>query len=237
MRRNNMLSFVIIFFLLMTINVGFTRLLSYDYWYGMLLQVPGLIIAITCHEFAHAFVSHRLGDPTPNRQDRLTLNPMAHVDLFGMLALIFAGFGWGKAVRVDPSYYKNRRMGQFLVGIAGVSTNLIIALSLSLLMRGLFEYALVFMLSGIGEVVTTIIIFTIQINLVLMIFNLLPVPPLDGFGIVTQIFRLDRYSWHRTVYQNGFIILLALIIFDVPSMIISPVMYNMMDVMYSIMGV
>ncbi len=237
MRRNNMLPIILIFFLLMAVNVGFDRFLSYDYWYGVLLQVPGLILAITFHEYAHAIVSHKLGDPTPKRQDRLTINPIAHVDPFGMLALVFAGFGWGKPVRVDPGYYKNRRSGQFLVGIAGVTANLLMAIILSIFLRLLFSYSLTLMLDGVGEVITTIIIFAIQINLVLMIFNLIPVPPLDGFGIVTQIFRLDRYSWHRALYQNGFMILLMLIIFGIPSRIISPIMHSIMGIMYEIMGI
>ena len=96
-----------------------------------ILTLPGIILGLSLHEFAHAWMSDRLGDPTPKRQGRLTINPLAHIDWIGFIALLFVGFGWGKPVMIDPGYYKNRRLGEFLTGIAGVTMNLIIAVILS----------------------------------------------------------------------------------------------------------
>ena len=85
-----------------------------------ILMLPGIIIGLSFHEFAHAWVSDKLGDPTPRRQGRVTINPLAHIDWMGFLALLLVGFGWGKPVQIDPGYYKHRRRDEFLVGIAGV---------------------------------------------------------------------------------------------------------------------
>ncbi|MBE6019112.1 MAG: site-2 protease family protein [Clostridiales bacterium] len=196
-----------------------------------LLMLPGIIIALSFHEFAHAWVSDKLGDPTPRRQGRVTLNPMAHIDWIGFLTLVLVHFGWGKPVQIDPSYYKNRRSGEFLVGIAGVTMNLILAVIFSIPARLLAPAVYT---AGASELMTNIylmIVYTVSINLVLMIFNLIPCPPLDGWGIVTQIFRLDRYRWWYKVYQYGTWILLILIFSRATSMIISPLVTALMRIL------
>ena len=176
-----------------------------------LLTLPGIIIGLSFHEFAHAWMSDRLGDPTPRRQGRLTLNPLAHIDWIGFICLLFVGFGWGKPVMIDPSYYKNRRSGEFLTAIAGVTMNLILAVLLSFPTRALLK---VFYSSGsaLAENTFYILYYAVMINIVLMIFNLIPVPPLDGWGILTQLFNLEKYSWWYKVYQYGQWILLILIL-------------------------
>ncbi len=193
-------------------------------------MLPGIIIGLSFHEFAHAWVSDRLGDPTPRRQGRVTINPLAHIDWVGFLALLLVGFGWGKPVQIDPGYYKHRRRDEFLVGIAGVTMNLLIAIVFSIPAR-----AMVRMYSGAASDLVyniyLIIFYVISINVVLMIFNLIPCPPLDGWGILTQIFRLDRYSWWYTVYQYGTWILLALIVFNVTDLILSPLVSMIMGIL------
>ena len=186
-----------------------------------LLMLPGIIVGLSFHEFAHAWVSDRLGDPTPARQGRVTLNPLAHIDWIGFAALLLVGFGWGKPVQIDPSYYKNRRRDEFLVSIAGVTMNLLLAIILSIPARAMIKT----FSSGTSDLVYNIyliIVYAVSINIVLMIFNLIPCPPLDGWGILTQIFRLDRYSWWYKVYQYGTWILLALIVTNVTDRIITP---------------
>lgn len=193
-------------------------------------MLPGIIIGLSFHEFAHAWVSDRLGDPTPRRQGRVTINPLAHIDWIGFLALLLVGFGWGKPVQIDPGYYKHRRRDEFLVGIAGVTMNLLIAIVFSIPAR-----AMVRMYSGAASDLVyniyLIIFYVISINVVLMIFNLIPCPPLDGWGILTQIFRLDRYRWWYTVYQYGTWILLALIVFNVTDLILSPLVSMIMGIL------
>ena len=205
--------------------------MSVDMILSKILMLPGIIMGLSFHEFAHAWVSDRLGDPTPRRQGRVTLNPLAHIDWIGFLALLLVGFGWGKPVQIDPSYYKHRRRDEFLVAIAGVTMNLILAVVLSIPAKMMIKT----MNSGTSDLVYNIyliIFYAITINLVLMVFNLIPCPPLDGWGIVTQIFRLDRYSWWYKVYQYGTWILLALIVTNVTDRILTPMVSFMIDLIF-----
>ncbi len=187
-----------------------------------LLILPGIIIGLSFHEAAHALVSYKLGDPTPKLQGRVTLNPLAHIDPIGFITLLFIGFGWGVPVEIDPRYYKNRRGGELLVSLAGVTTNLIMAVVFALLFRLAANTISYDFYQGAGQILLQLMLYVVYINLVLMIFNLIPVPPLDGFGVVTQIFHLERYDWYWKIYQYGQPILLVLIIFNIPSKIISP---------------
>ena len=196
-----------------------------------LLMLPGIIIGLSFHEFAHAWVSDRLGDPTPRRQGRVTINPLAHIDWIGFLALLLVGFGWGKPVQIDPSYYKNRRRDEFLVGIAGVTMNLLLAVIFSIPARMIVKAFSGAAPSDLVYNVYLMIFYVVSINVVLMIFNLIPCPPLDGWGIITQIFRLDRYSWWYKVYQYGTWILLALIVFNVTDRIITPLVSTLLGIL------
>ena len=195
-----------------------------------LLTLPGIIVGLSFHEFAHAWVSDKLGDPTPRRQGRVTINPMAHIDWIGFIALLLVGFGWGKPVQIDPSYYKHRRRDEFLVAIAGVTMNLIIAVILSIPAKMMLKAYASTVPSDLVYNIYLIIFYAISINVVLMVFNLLPVPPLDGWGIVTQVFHLDKYDWWYKVYQYGMYILLALIVFNVTDIILTPLVNAVMRI-------
>jgi Zn-dependent protease len=186
-----------------------------------LLTLPGIILGLSLHEFAHAWMSDRLGDPTPRRQGRLTVNPLAHIDPIGFVALLLVGFGWGKPVMIDAGYYKNRRRDEFLVAIAGVTMNLIIAVILSFPAKALMN---MYYSSGsaLVENIFYIVYYAVSINVCLMVFNLIPCPPLDGWNIVTQIFRLDRYRWWYKVYQYGQWILILLIVANITDLILMP---------------
>ena len=194
-------------------------------------MLPGIIIGLSFHEFAHAWVSDKLGDPTPRRQGRVTINPLAHIDWIGFLALLLVGFGWGKPVQIDPSYYKNRRRDEFLVGIAGVTMNLLLAVIFSIPARMIVKAFSGPAVSDLVYNIYLIIFYIVSINIVLMVFNLIPCPPLDGWGIITQIFRLDRYSWWYKVYQYGTWILLALIVFNVTDRIITPLVSTLLGIL------
>ena len=186
-----------------------------------ILTLPGIIVGLSFHEFAHAWVSDRLGDPTPRRQGRVTVNPLAHIDWIGFAMLLLVGFGWGKPVQIDPSYYKHRRRDEFLVAIAGVTMNLILAVLFSIPARMMMKA----FSGGASDLVYNIymiIFYAVSINLVLMVFNLIPCPPLDGWGIVTQLFGLEKYSWWYKVYQYGTWILLALILLNVTDLVLTP---------------
>ncbi|MCI7327968.1 site-2 protease family protein [Hornefia butyriciproducens] len=223
MNRRDMMPLFIVIAAMIVLNILNGDFSDFGSWvYRQLLMLPGIVIGLTVHEFAHGLVSDRCGDPTPRAQGRLTLNPAAHIDLIGFLCLFFAGFGWGQPVQIDPRYYKHRRMDEFLVSIAGVTMNFIVAVALAFVLRLIMHSGSAFFSTTTGDVILNMVQYGIFINLVLMIFNLIPVPPLDGWGILTQIFDLEKYRWYPIVYQNGFYILLALILFNVTSLILDP---------------
>lgn len=199
--------------------------------------MPGIIIGISFHEYAHAKTAIQLGDGTPKAQGRDTLNPIKHIDIFGLLCLIIAHFGWGKPVMIDPRNFKNPLKDQMLVSIAGPITNLIIAF-VSLILWGLIgTFGL---LNGLGEnaimVINTVFYYTAYINVVLFVFNLLPVPPLDGSKILLYfvpdkwkmaILNLERYS---------LIIFLIIIISPISEVVLVPIIQAIMGAMKYILA-
>lgn len=163
-----------------------------------------LLIAITIHEFSHAWVADRLGDPTPRYQGRVTLNPKAHLDPVGTIALLLVGFGWGKPVEYDPYNLKNPVRDGALIALAGPASNLVLAFALSFLI-GLTQLT-----SAIGLEVMFWVIF---INVMLAIFNLVPVFPLDGSKILMAILPdKTSYEYERFMHQYGVYVLLILLI-------------------------
>ena len=192
-----------------------------DWLMDQLLILPAIVVGLTFHEAAHGYASYWLGDPTPKLQGRLSLNPIRHIDPIGFVALFFCGFGWGQPVQIDSSYYKNTRRGELIVSLAGVATNLVIAAISAFAIKSLYGQGVVD-IDLLPQTLFDILYYMIVINLSLMVFNLLPVPPLDGFGVVTQIFNLRRHDWYWKIYDNGFLILMLLIVFNITDMILSP---------------
>jgi Zn-dependent protease len=165
-----------------------------------------LILAITIHEFSHAFLADFLGDPTPRLQKRLTLNPKAHLDPFGLLFLFFLGFGWGRPVEFDPFNLKNPRRDAAIISLAGPISNLILALILSILLK-LFIFFKIKTLYTIGSLFFVPMIY---INVVLAVFNFLPVHPLDGFKIVGGILPEKQAKEWYELEKYGLIFLLMM---------------------------
>ena len=194
-----------------------------SYILGRLIILPGIIIGLSFHEFAHAKASSVLGDPTPRLQGRVSLNPVSHIDPVGFLLLLLIGFGWGRPVQIDPRYYKHRRRDELIVSLAGVTMNLLIAVLTAGIMRLAYEAGSPFLFgTSAGGILWSVLQSAVSINLVLMFFNLIPLPPLDGFGIITQIFRLDRKPWYGRFYQLGPMFLMIIILFHLTSYVISP---------------
>ena len=165
-----------------------------------------LLLAITIHEFSHALVADFLGDPTPRLQKRLTLNPKAHLDPFGLLFLFFFGFGWGRPVEFDPFNLKNPRRDAVFISLAGPISNLILALILSLLLK-LFIFFKIKILYTIGNLFFVPVIY---LNVVLAVFNFLPVHPLDGFKIVGGILPEKQAKEWYELEKYGLIFLLMM---------------------------
>lgn len=194
-----------------------------DWLMNMALMLPAIVIGLSFHEFGHAFAAYKLGDMTPKLQGRVTLNPAAHIDPFGFLCLMVAGFGWGVPVQVNPNNFKHPRRDELIVSVAGIAVNFIIAFISTGILALLFKFNYTFIdTTYMGGVIQQIIGYLISINLVLMIFNLLPIPPLDGFGIVTELFNLKKTSLYYQIYDKGFLILMVLILLNVTDKILSP---------------
>ena len=200
-----------------------------------LMILPGIIVGLSFHEYAHALVAYKLGDDTPRFQNRLTVNPVRHIDPIGFIALLFVGFGWGRPVEINPRNFKNMRRDELLVSIAGVTMNLIIAtifaVALGLFIRVTGVYP---GMGSIPQIIGEMFYYCIYINLVLMVFNLLPIPPLDGFNVVTELFDLRRYDWWHMVYAYGNVILIALIAFNFTGRIMSPILTKLMTIFQGI---
>lgn len=150
----------------------------------LLIGVPTTLLALTVHEFAHGWVSSKLGDPTPRYQGRLTVNPLAHLDIIGTILMILTGFGWAKPVQINPNYYKNRTKGMALVAAAGPLANFLLAFA-----GILIGYTIVLLCiwanvpdTVISSVENIVFVFAYR-NLCFMVFNLIPLPPLDGFKV------------------------------------------------------
>jgi len=168
---------------------------------ALIFLVLIVLASISIHEFAHAKTADVLGDPTPRLAGRLTLNPIAHLDPIGFLALILIHIGWAKPVPINPYNFKNPNQGMMLTGLAGPFSNFILAWILAVIFRTLpvSGYLWSYLMSN-----------AIFINLALMIFNLLPVPPLDGSRIFTHFLPLE---WQYNLEKYGFWILVFIIIF------------------------
>jgi len=172
--------------------------------------IIALVIAISVHEFSHALSAYRLGDNTAKNQGRLTLNPKAHLDPMGTIMIVFAGFGWGRPTPVSPWNLRiGEKAGMAVVSVAGPISNVIVALITGIIFQ-------VYMNSGTDSIqVARILLTVIQLNLVLAIFNLLPIAPLDGFKIVLGLLPRDAALSFAKTERYGMMILVLIIMGDV----------------------
>jgi len=191
-----------------------------------IILAPPLLLALTVHEFAHGYVAFRLGDPTARALGRLTLNPIKHLDPLGTIAFFIFHIGWAKPVPVNPSYFKNPQKDMLWVALAGPATNLIMAIISALMTKALWLLAQIIPYSAMAEAVliplNSTLIASVWINLVLCIFNFLPVPPLDGSRILAGILPPDLARSYASIERYGFILLIILAATGVLSKLIIP---------------
>uniref|UniRef100_A0A7C1JUH7 Site-2 protease family protein n=1 Tax=Caldilinea aerophila TaxID=133453 RepID=A0A7C1JUH7_9CHLR len=171
-----------------------------------------LLVALPVHEFAHAFMAVQLGDPTPRRQGRYTLNPLRHLDPIGALLILLVGFGWARPVQWNPRNIDiDPKLGSILVSVAGPLSNLALAILSLLLWRWL----------GTGGLIASLLFFFAQINVLLFVFNLLPIPPLDGSHVLFALLPDGARQVQMFLMQYGMLILFA-VIFFAPALIRTP---------------
>lgn len=180
---------------------------------GMMYTLPALLVGLTLHEFAHAFVAYKLGDPTAKNMGRLSINPLKHLDWVGALFLLVFHFGWAKPVPVNPMYFRgDRKKGMLWVSLAGPLTNLIIALLVAIIWKVIDP----------GGTTAIVLALMFYINLILAVFNIIPVPPLDGSKILAGLLPSRYMNIIFNIERYGFAILLLLSLTGILSQILNP---------------
>ena len=191
---------------------------------NILVQIVGIAVAISVHEFGHAYSAHLLGDDTAKMYGRMTLNQAKHLDIMGLIAMLIVHIGWAKPVPVNPNNFKNYKVGNVIVSLAGVTANIIISIICVIIKKHVNMYA-------ITEITSAIIIY----NVSFAAFNLLPIPPLDGWGVISSFIP---YKYNEIAYKYesmSSIIFLVLIITGAYSIFISPIINVIWDILYLFM--
>ena len=204
-----------------------------DQWLSIFLTLPAVIVAITFHEFAHAKAADKLGDTTPRNQGRLTLNPISHIDPFGFILLIFAHIGWGKPVQINPNNFvnsnKSRGYCEAMVALAGPVMNFFIAII------ACFAYIIIgtvkpeIFYSNMGNILMVFLQTLIIVDIGLGVFNLIPLPPLDGEKIFRNILPYNAQEWLTRNYFTLYWVFMILWIFGLLEVIVSPVISVIMQ--------
>ncbi|MCB2183658.1 MAG: site-2 protease family protein [Desulfobulbaceae bacterium] len=188
----------------------------------IIILAPPFLFALTIHEYSHGKMAYRLGDPTAHNLGRLTLNPLKHLDPLGVLAFIIMKIGWAKPVPVNPRYFKNPLKDMIWVALAGPAANLMTAIASSLLAQFLLMFSSIFP-QGIVFPLFQMLGASIWINIILAIFNLLPIPPLDGSKVLMGILPPRQAASFAKLEPFGFIILLALFYTGIIQQILMPI--------------
>lgn len=196
----------------------------------MVFRIPALLIALTVHEYAHARVAVWLGDYTPRYAGRLTLNPVAHLDPLGLIMLWLFKFGWAKPVPINPNNFRDMKQGMVLVSLAGPGSNILMALITKIIIVLLFKLDL---LTGVWGMVLSL---TYSYNIILAVFNLIPLPPLDGSKILMSLLPGRQAYWFASIEQYGTFILLALAAIGVLGAIIYPLAEGLKFIINNIVG-
>ncbi len=176
----------------------------------MLLTLPGIVAGLVFHEYAHARTASALGDPTPGLQGRLSLNPMRHIDPLGFLLILVAGFGWAKPVSFSRQSLSHPRRDEVLIALVGPFANLILGVVFAFGLK-LAELGGIGSSGGIGEIVVNLLLYALFVNFGLFVFNLIPIPPLDGSHVLFQSLRIDA-ALEARLYRIGSAALLAIIL-------------------------
>ncbi len=178
----------------------------------LIISVPPILLALTLHEYAHGYVAYRFGDPTAKLMGRLTLNPLAHLDPFGTLMIFLVRFGWAKPVPVDPRYLRNPKRDMMWIAAAGPGMNMLLALISGLLLRAMISMGMRGQSMSIADILFMMVYLSVYINLALAVFNILPIPPLDGSRILAGILPRRYEPTLRMLEMRGPMILMGVIL-------------------------
>ena len=207
---------------------------------GVLLTLPGVLVAITFHEYAHALAAYKLGDDTPKVQGRLNLNPLTHLDPIAVVLLVFTHIGWGKPVEINPNNFDRKisaRAGEAIVAAAGPIMNIILAFVIAIIFYALQVFATGFAIgTQTGMIIMTMLQYAVIVNVGLGVFNLIPLPPLDGSKILIHFLPYNAKTWFENNTQLFYVIFIVLWITNLISYIISPVINIVSTGIYSMVS-
>lgn len=189
----------------------------------LVIRVLAILPAIVVHEFAHAAVAYRLGDPTPKYDGRLSLNPRAHLDPIGTVMLFLSGFGWARPVNVNPAFFPNGRRGMMLVALAGPLANVTLAWVSSLLWQALAAAPGAWLPDGVWFTLREFLWTSLLLNLSLAAFNLIPIPPLDGSRILAGLVSSRQAVAIARMEAYGPLLLVLLIVSGVSRVLLEPI--------------
>ncbi len=202
----------------------------------IVLTLPAVVIAMSFHEYAHAWMADKLGDYTPRSQGRLTLNPVAHIDPIGLVLLFFVHIGWGRPVEINPNNFtsnKSRSTCEMLVSLAGPAMNFILAIIFTVIYYLLLTYAPD---TQISIILLNIVVYTIAINIGLGVFNLIPLPPLDGEKIFRRFLPYNAIQWLDTNANLLQFIFMLLWFLGLLGKIVSPIITVISNMLFSGVG-
>ena len=189
-----------------------------------LYTLPALVLSLSIHEYAHAWVAYKLGDISQKIRGRLTLNPLAHIDPIGFIAIVLVGVGWGKPVTVDDRNFKDSRKGMMLTSLAGPASNLLLAILVTIILKLLMVFGVMNSIinSNTGNIILNMLLYVIQFNIVFGIFNLIPLPPLDGSKVLAYFLPQRARGFMYTLERYSFIIIMIIYFTNLTSYIIAP---------------
>lgn len=192
---------------------------------SFLYTLPALLFCLSVHEFAHAYTAYKLGDRTQKAMGRLTLNPFSHIDIAGFICIALFGFGWGKPVMIDDRNFKNKAAGNALTAFAGPCSNIIMAILFTIILKILLITGVILpaINSVVGSIILNMLILTIQFNVVFAIFNLIPIPPFDGYRILYFFLPAKGRENMYKIEQYSFIIVLVILVTGIGSKLVSPI--------------
>lgn len=189
-----------------------------------LYTLPALLLSLSIHEYAHAWVAYKLGDINQKIKGRLTLNPFAHIDPIGFLSIMLIGVGWGKPVSVDDRAFKDSKKGMMLTALAGPMSNLLLAIFVTIILKLLMVFGLAnpMLESKTGEIIISILMYIIQFNIVFCVFNLIPIPPLDGSKVLAYFLPQRARGFMYTLERYSFFIIMIIYFTNLTTYIITP---------------
>ena len=180
---------------------------------SMFTIFPAVIVGLTVHEWAHAYTGYKLGDMTARDQGRLTLNPLKHLDPFGTLLILILGFGWAKPVQFNPDNLKHKHRDEILIAIAGPFSNLVLGILFLIIARVLYGFSENLGPDSSFTLINTLVLWAV-LNFGLAIFNMIPLPPLDGSHLYTTFIAKINPQLAQQMYQFGFIVLIGILLIE-----------------------